>query len=101
MEAGAGLGFTQSPLPPTPSKRATSLDFHGEECGILADKSNAGEASTVEMRAHHQKNTYSGRAPTMTAEILAVIAFVITFIITARITKTKREARETKGDRDE
>jgi hypothetical protein len=37
----------------------------------------------------------------MTAEILAVIAFVITFIITARITKTKREARETKGDRDE
>ena len=41
VEASAGLVITQNPLPPTPPKKATSLDFHGEECGILADKSNA------------------------------------------------------------
>ncbi len=52
VEAGAGLVITQNPLPPTPPKRATSLDFHGEECAILAYKSNAGEATTSERRRH-------------------------------------------------
>jgi hypothetical protein len=46
VEAGARLVIKQNPLPPTPPKRAASIDFHGEECGILAYESNAGEAST-------------------------------------------------------
>jgi hypothetical protein len=50
VEACAGLGFTQNPLPPTPSKRATSLDFHGEECGILAYKLNGGIKVSVAAR---------------------------------------------------
>jgi hypothetical protein len=52
VEAGAGLDVTQNPLPPSPSKRATSLDFHGEGCGILAYKSNTGKASTLERQRH-------------------------------------------------
>jgi len=55
VEAGARLDITQNPLPPTPPKRATSLDFHGEECGILAYKSNAGEASTLERQRQKKR----------------------------------------------
>jgi hypothetical protein len=52
VEAIAWLVITQNPLPPTPPKRATSLDFHGEECGILAYKLNAGVSYTLERRRH-------------------------------------------------
>lgn len=47
VEAGVRLVIMQNPLPPTPPKRTTSLDFHREECGILIGNMTIEEHDSV------------------------------------------------------
>jgi hypothetical protein len=82
VETGARLVITQNPHPPTPSKRATSLDFHGQECGILAYKSNAGKASTLERRS---LENYMNAAKIIQIVLVSCVLLVAVVILTTRV----------------